>query len=209
MSRLVETATLDALDAGAIIDRGAVLLELGSGAYGFWTGAGIRVHGGVNYVGAGSLIQIDGIRQTAGLESVPVVGRLTAIANSDLTPDVLANIENEIYHQHPVSVSTWYFATNGVFLSEFLEYRGYIDRIVHTESVNGDSVLEFHCESRFRDHQRSGYRVRSDNDQKRINQFDNGLQHVAKVATERVLFGRSATPPVQPQTKKQKFLGIF
>jgi hypothetical protein len=131
-----------------------------------------------------------------------VVARLTAIENTDLTPDILATIEQEVYHQRTCTISTAYFnAETYELLSVEVEYRGYIDRIVHTESINGEAVLEAHLESRFRDHQRNGYRVRSDTDQKRIHAGDNGLRHVTAVSTEKVLFGRSEQPPPAPKKK--------
>lgn len=210
MARALALATTDALDSGVIVDRGLILFDLGSGLYGFWTGLGPFTYGGVTYVGAGSLIAVDGVRQTSDLSSVQVVARLTAIENTDLTPDVLATIEQEVYHQRPCTISTAYFnAETYELLSVEVEYRGYIDRLVHAESVGGEAVLEAHLESRFRDHQRSGYRVRSDADQRRIHPTDNGLRHVTKVATEKVLFGRSEQPPPQPKKKKGFFERIF
>jgi hypothetical protein len=88
-----------------------------------------------------------------------------------------------------------------------VEYRGYVDRIVHTESIDGQAVLEVHLESKFRDHQRTGYRVRSDHDQKRILSTDNGLRHVTSVSHERVLFGRAEQTPqaIQPVKKPKSF----
>lgn len=210
MSIAFNPATSDTLAAGRVVDRGMILLDLGSGPYGFWTGIGPFTYGGVTYVGAGSLIEVEGIRQASDLSAVPVVARLTAIENSDLTPDLLATIETEVYHQRPVTIMTAYFHPETyVLLSVEVEYRGYIDQLVHTESIDGQAVLEGHFESRFRDHQRSGYRVRSDADQRRIDPDDDGLAHVTAVATETILFGRSPTPAPVPTKKKKKFLGIF
>ena len=75
-------------------------------------------------------------------------------------------------------------------LSVEVDYRGVIDRIVHKEKADGSAVLEMSLESRFRDHQKGGYRVRSDADQRRIDANDDGLRHVTKAATEQVIFGR-------------------
>lgn len=209
MSLAVAPETALALARGRVVDRGLLLLDLGSGPYGFWTGLGPFVYGGVTYVGAGSLIAVEGIRGASDLSAVPVVARLTAIPNTDLTPDLLATIEAEVYHQRPVTIMTAYFDPETyALLSVEIEYRGYVDRILHTESVDGQAVLEGHFESRFRDHQRTGYRVRSDTDQRRIDANDDGLRHVTSVATEQVLFGRSAAQPPAP-VKKKKFLGLF
>lgn len=196
--RAINPTTLTALEAGSIIDRGMILLDLGSGLYGFWTGLGDFTYSGVTYKGAGSLISVDGVKQTADLSSTQVVARLTAIENTDLTPDVLATIENEVYHQRPCTIYTAYFdPVNYALLSVEMEYRGYIDQVVHTETVDGTAVLEARLESRFRDHQRSGYRVRSHTDQQLLFGGDDGLRHVATVGRERVRFGsvERANPP--------------
>jgi len=208
MPRAFTPATTTALEGGRIIDRGMILFDLGSGLYGFWTGVGTFTFETVNYVGSGSLIQVDGIKQSTGLGAVQVVARLTAIENSALTPDTLASIESEVYHQRPCTIMTAYFnADTYVLLSVEVEYRGYVDRIVHTESIDGQAVLEVHLESKFRDHQRTGYRVRSDHDQKRILSTDNGLRHVTSVSHERVLFGRAEQTPqaIQPVKKPKSF----
>jgi hypothetical protein len=192
MPRSYPIATTTALNTGRIVDRGLITFELGSGLYGFWTGLGTFVFNGVTYVGAGSLISIDGVEQVTDLSSVPVTLRLSSIPNTDLTPTVLSTIEQEVYHQRPASISTAYFnADSYALLSVELEYRGYIDVISYSETVGGDATLEVRLESRFRDHQRTGYRVRSDVDQRRISASDNGLRHVTVVANEKVTFGRT------------------
>src|SRR4051812_41426440 len=163
MPRSYNAAVQAALDAGRISSRNLFTLDLGSGIYGFHTGMGPFTYNGTVYVGAGSLISVDGVKQTSDLSAVQVVGRLTSIPNTELTPDKLATIEADVYHQRPCTIHTVYFnADTGAFLNAELEYRGYIDRIVHSENVDGNAVLEMYLESRFRDHQRTGYRLRTD-----------------------------------------------
>lgn len=211
MAVSLTAATQTALDGGRIADRGMILFDFASGLYGFWTGLGPFTYSGVTYVGAGTLIAVDNLKGVSDLSSVPVVVRLTGIANSDLTPDVLATVEAETYHQRPVTILTAYFDADArVLLSVETEYRGYVDRIVHADDEA--AVLEVYLESRFRDHQKSGYRVRSDADQRRIAPNDGGLRHAATVHTETVLFGRLSGPEMAWQsamlTKKAK-RGIF
>ena len=189
--RSFTAATQAALDAGRIVDRRMVLLDLGSGLYGFWSGLGPFSYNGVTYQGAGSLLEIDGVRQTSDLSAVQVVGRLTGIPNSLLTPDVLATIESEVYHQRPCTLAIAYFhPSTFALLSVEVDYRGVIDRIVHREQSDDAAVLEVQLESRFRDHQKGGYRVRSDADQRRIDPNDDSLRHVTQVVNEQVIFGR-------------------
>ncbi|WP_375458891.1 DUF2163 domain-containing protein [uncultured Enterovirga sp.] len=183
--------TQTALDAGRIVDRAMILFDLGSGQYGFWSGLGPFTFEEITYVGAGSLIALDGVRQTSDLSAVQVKATLTSIPDTALTPDILATIEAEQYHQRPCTIMTAYFDPDtAALLSVEVEFRGMIDRIVHTEAVDRAAVLECHLESRFRDHTKTGYRMRSDGDQRRINPLDDGLAHVATVHSEQILFGR-------------------
>lgn len=193
MALALDTATKAALDGGRSVDRGLILFDFPSGLWGFWTGLGPFTWQGVTYVGSGSLIAVDGIKQTADLSAVQVKATLTGVPDTALTPDTLATIEAEAYHQRPCTIMTAYFdAETYGLLSVETEYRGYVDRIVHQD---GDAaVLEVQLESRFRDHSRSGYRVRSDADQRRIDPTDDGLKNVATVHTETILFGRLSGP---------------
>ena len=192
MPRSFNTSTQAALNAGRVADRRLMLFDLASGVYGFHSGLGPFTYNGVTYVGSGSLISIQGVRQTSDLSSVQVTVRLTSIPNTALTPDVLATIENEIYHQRPAEISTAYFNPDTfALMSVELEYRGYIDKILHSDTVGGEAYIEANLESRFRDHQRRGYRMRSTRDQERIDATDNGLQHINTVGSESVLFGRT------------------
>jgi hypothetical protein len=221
--RAFNPATQTALNSGRIVDRRLALFDLVEKAtstqsyYGFWTGVGPFSYNGVTYTGAGSLLEIDAIRQTSDLSAVQVIGRLTGIPNSSLTPDVLATVENYHYHQRPVTLSIAYFdpVTYGLLAVE-VEYRGIIDRILHKESDDGAAVLEVHLESRFRDHLKSGYRMRSVADQWRVDPTDDGLRHVTQVVNEQVIFGRAqqtttsaslATPPAKKKSFWDRIFG--
>jgi hypothetical protein len=214
MPRSYDVNDQAALDAHVVSSRMLVRLDLAQGVFGFWTGIGILAYGGVNYVGAGSLLSIEGIKQSSDLSSVQVVGRLTGIANSDLTPDVLASIETYTYHQRECIIYSAYFNESDTMIgAPEIEFRGYIDRIVHTDNADGQAAIEVHLESRFRDHQKSGYRVRSDQDQRNIDPTDEGMRHVTKVSSEKVTFGKvseaTAQQTFQPQKKASGISGLI
>ena len=197
MPRAFNVATQAQLDAGRIVDRRLALLDLvdkgtlAQALYGFHSGVGPFTYNGVTYQGAGSLLEVEGVRQTSDLSAVQVIGRLTGIPNGLLSPDVLASIENYYYHQRPATLAVAYFHPDTYdLLSVEVDYRGVVDRIVHKEQADGTGVLEVYLESRFRDHQKSGYRVRSAADQARIDPTDDGLRHVTQASGEQVIFGR-------------------
>lgn len=166
-----------------------ILFDFPSGLWGFWSGAGSLVFEGVTYVGAGSLLDLSDIRQSTELAAIKISLTLRAIPNTDLTPDILATIEQEQYHQRPVRLMTAFFDPDTeALLSVEVMVRGIVDRIVHND---GDgATLECQIETRTRDITKSGYRVRSDADQKMLDPTDDGLRHVATVHTETIYFGR-------------------
>lgn len=196
MPLAINSTTLAKLNAGLIADRGLMLFELNDrnlpDYFGFWTGQGPLDFNGVIYVGAGSLIEVDAFPQVTDGSSVPVTARLTSIPNSDLTPDILATIEQQQYHQRPVTIMTAYFdMETREMLSVEVEYRGIIDKIEHHTTVGGEAVLVGYFESRSRDFLKKGYRMRTDADQRTFEAADGSLRHVQKTAVEKIYFGKS------------------
>jgi hypothetical protein len=192
MAVTLPSGTLSALNAGDIIDRGLIRFDLGGGSYGFWTGVGPLVFGGLTYQGAGSLIQISAFPSTTSGGAISVEARLNSMPDSGLSPDVLSSIFAQDYNQRPVTIYTAYFnATTRALLSVETEYAGYIDKITQDETIGGEAVLVAQFESRARDFTRIGYRKRSDADQRRIDANDGGLRHVAVAATQKIYWGRN------------------
>lgn len=203
--------TQAALESGRVATRDLILFDFGSGLYGFWNGVGVFTYNGVDYKSAGSLIQVSPVRSSLDLSAQRLEVRLSSRPNTALTPEVLSDIWDEVYHFRPVTLMLAFFDIDTrALLSVESVGRGYIDRVEAQESQNQPMALVFDIESRFRIHQRSNYRVRSDADQKRILSTDTGLRHVAKVGTERVLVGRIDSPPEQPRKKNwlQRLFGM-
>ena len=199
----ISTATKERLDEGKIVDRGMILFDLPSALYGFWTGVGPFVYAGVTYVGAGSLLEVNDISQVTDGSAVPVTIRLSAVDQSALTPEVLVTIEDEQYHQRPVTIMTAYFdPVTGGLLSVEREYRGYIDQITHEEGVGKPYSLLCKLESKARDFQKVGYMKRSDAVQRLIDPDDGSLRYAAFTGTQNIYWGKTAPSiivPVAPQ----------
>jgi hypothetical protein len=190
--------TLTMLATGRAASRGLILFDFPSGIYGFWTGLGPLVYDTVTYIGAGSLIEVEAIGSAADLASRSIVCRLTSVPNSGLTPDTLATIENEQWHQSPVIVSRAYINPDTrALISVERVYRGYVDRIEHQDQVGGGAILAVYLESKSRDHMKRGYRMRGDADQRRVNAADEGLSHAATAGSQDIVWGRN------PQASQQ------
>lgn len=190
MVQSIDTDTLNSLETGRGDARTLVLFQLGSGNYGFHTGLGPHTYNGVTYVGAGSLLDSGDIEEGANGEVISITLTLSAVPNSELSPDVLASIESETYHLRPVSIYTVYYDPDtGTELSTELEWVGEIDQITHLDRGGGNAVLAASCSSKSFEYQRIGYRMRDDRDQKIVFADDRGLRHATKSASERIRWG--------------------
>lgn len=179
------------LASGRAVSRALILVTFPSGSYGFWTGQGVLTYSSQDYVGAGGLIDIQQIGGVSDLSAVPLLLTLTSVPNSDLSPDILATIEGESWHQAPVKISRAYFDPDTrTLLSVERFYSGYIDKIDHEDQIGGGAVLKAYLESKARDHLKTGYRTRSDSDQRWLNATDGGLALAATAGVQDIYWGR-------------------
>lgn len=187
--RSFNTNTLNALNSAEVQMRGMIRFNLLSGSYGFWDGSTDFTHDSLVYRPGGQLLEIEALGANAGLAALGVTVRLTSVPNTDLTPDVLATIENETYTGRSVLISAAYFDGEYTLLQVIPVWSGYIDKISH--EITGDrAAIVAQLESKSLDHQKRGYRMRSTQDQQRLSAGDIGLEHVAIVSTFDIVWGR-------------------
>lgn len=185
------------LDAGEIAEREMVLFDFGAdGLHGFWTGAGVLNYNGVDYIPAGRLFKFNAIGGSADLAAIAVTATISAVPDTALTPDVLASIESYAWHQSPVIISkVWIDRDTRAVLSVERIYRGYFDKLAHDEQANGPYTLTANFESKARDHQKRGWRVAGDADQRRIKATDGGMRYVAVAGNQEIKWGQIVTTP--------------
>jgi hypothetical protein len=186
-----------------VIRSDLVLFDFPSGRYGFFSGTGTFEYGGDTYQGAGSLFEIGAITGVTDGSAVPFSIRLNANAELGLTPTILSQIEAQAYRGRPVTISRAYFDPDTVELIRVRPVRrGYVDVIIHAEQAGGEAYIEAVCETRSLDLARSGYRMRTDADQRRVDALDGFLKHVQTAAVSDVYWGRlPPKPPVQKPVK--------
>lgn len=195
----LDSDTQDALDAGRIIRRDLLVLNLGSGLKGFWSGNGPLVWNSITFKGAGTLLSISSIKQSSELNSEKVV--VTADPNlvEEIGANALSNILNETYHRRPASIYTAFFDMDTYdLLSVESTYYGRMDQVLHEVQAGATGTIQLHLQSRFREHSIAGWRVRSDADQKLINPNDNSLRHTAIVGQDAVEVGQIAGNKLGP-----------
>lgn len=171
------------LDAGRFAVRGLVKFEFGTGTYGFWNGTGTLEWNGLSYR-PNALIAIKDPPVRMGMEAVPLTIELPASADFGVTPDMLAQIENEAYKNRPVTIYDAHFEpdTRNLMHVEPL-YAGYIDYIEHVRR-RGTVKLVGHIETTALDNHRDGYRSASNADQQLVSEGDRFFEHAAKTQTE-------------------------
>lgn len=189
--------TNTALLAGRAAKRDMILFDFSEdGLHGFWSGTGVFTYQSVDYVGAGRLMKLDAIGGKADLSAQAITGTLSAVPNSDLTPDVLATIESYKWHQSPVVISRAYFNLDTrALLSVERMFRGYFDKLDHKETVGGGYTLEAYFESKSRDHLKQGFRMRGDADQRRVKASDGSLRYSAVAGNQQIPWGQTIDAP--------------
>ena len=191
MAITIPPAARDALGSWRIVLRTGIVFDFPSGIYAFWDGMGTYEWSGVDFAPGGRLLEVSEIPSSADLSSAPVTVKLRAIPDAGLTTDVLGTIEEEQYHQRPVTIYAFFFsADDGAYLAGIRVYAGYIDQIDHIDGP-GDYHIEARLESRSRDHTRTGHRARSPADQDRVSAGDLFFQHVSTTSTIERKWGRA------------------
>ncbi|MBB4001598.1 DUF2163 domain-containing protein [Aurantimonas endophytica] len=186
--RPLNADTLTLLDAGRAVIRGMVRFDFGTGIYCFWKGSAPFEFEGRTYL-PGGVIEVDDIQGSYGSEAVGLTMRLAEAPDDGLTPAVLATIEQEDYHQRPVTISDAYFHpdTNALLLVEPV-YRGLVDVIDHESGEQ--SALVIQCEGRALDNVKPGFRVRSTADQQSIWPGDRFYEHAEVSGKQEIFWGR-------------------
>ena len=208
MARVIDAGTLAQLQAGRVARTELILFDFPepTGQVGFFTGIGEMVWEGITFVGAGTLFQLSSVGGSSEGAAIPLSIRLNGDARNGLDASVLAQIETVQYRARPCFVWRAYLHPDTyALISVESVFRGKIDTISHSVTEGGDCYLECVVESNAIDLGRSGYRMRTDVDQRLIDADDGSLAHVQTTATQKIDWSKLAAP----QKKPAKFLGIF
>ncbi len=210
MARLISTALQEQLSRGIIARTEMVLFDLPApfGMVGFFSGIGTIVFGDVTFHGAGTLFDIQRIGGSLDGAAVGLSVRLNGDAREGLDATALASIETVPYQGRSFWLYRRYMQpeTYAEIATE-LFFRGYIDTIDHNISEGGEAYLEAKIESRSLDLGRSGYRMRTDTDQRLLDANDGFFRNIGTVSKREIKWANQA--PWVPPAKKKKLFGIF
>ncbi|MFC5423050.1 hypothetical protein ACFPOB_26220 [Bosea eneae] len=208
MAKVVDAGTLAQLRAGQIARIEMMLFDFPAptGQKAFFSGQGEFTWSGITFRGAGNLFQLSAIGGVSDGTAVGLAIRLNGDARAGLDASVFASIETIQYRNAPVLVWRGYLhPTTYALLSVEPVFRGRLDTIEHNVTEGGDVYMQAAVESGAIDLGRSGYRMRTDADQRLIDPSDGSLRHVQSTVSQEVKWGKIPKPEKKP---KKKF-GIF
>ena len=210
MARIISSALQSQLSLGLIARTEMVLFDLPApfGKVGFFSGIGTIVFAGVTFHGAGTLFEIDRLGGALDGTAIGLSVRLNGDARTDLDATALAQIETVPYQGRPFWLYRRYMQPETYAeIANELFFRGYIDVIEHHITEGGEVFLEAKIESRSLDLGRSGYRMRTDSDQRLLDPTDGFFRSIGTVSKREIKWANQA--PYVPPAKKKKLFGLF
>ncbi len=208
MAKVVDIATLAQLKAGRIARIEMMLFDFPSptGQRAYFSGQGEFTWSGVTFQGAGNIFELSAIGGVSDGTAVGLGIKLNGDARAGLDASALATIESIQYRGAAVLVWRGYLHPDSyALLSVEPIFRGRLDTVEHSITEAGEIFMVANVESGSIDLGRSGYRMRSDIDQRLIDPNDGSLRYVQSVATVDLKWAK-LSPVKKP---KKKFLGLF
>lgn len=197
-----------ALDKGRVATIDMILFDLPSphGLCGFHSWSGSFDYNGTTYKGIGNLIEISEISYAANGVANGMSLKLNDNQGDGYDYNVLSVIESINYQDRPVYVFRRYCHPETYEpIATIPFFAGEINFMDHSYTEGGGALLRCSVETGTLDLGRSGYRVRSDADQRQIDANDGSLKRAGTVVTKELKWSS-----FEPQkAKKKKFLGIF
>lgn len=182
MSRTIPTAIATALAQPSVELFQAVEMSFSSGSVRMWSGYGDRIIQGKTYLGAGQLLGISGIEESADLSAKGALVEIMALDQSIISLALL-----EAYQGRPARILFGVPAVNDV-VQLFAGEMG-VMTITHTGSK---ARLSLTIESKMTLLQRPNIRRYTQENQILRHPGDNFFSAVTDISDKELLFGRSA-----------------
>ena len=160
-------------------------LEFSSGNVYLWSGIGDLAFNSNTYLGAGDLLSIGAIKESAELIANGAEVTLTGIKQSLLTI-----ARDEPYQGRPLTIRLGAFDENGDLISSpVILFSGFMDTMTIADA--GDtSVIKINAENKLISLQRTKVRRYTAEDQKIDYPNDKGFEFVSKIKDKEIVWGR-------------------
>jgi len=186
MTRNLSSAMESAVEADLVRPIVLVTCAFDSGDLNLWNGIGTLTVGSVDYVGAGTLLNIGEIAESSELQANGITVTLSGI-----TDPLLAKARDEDYQGRELTVKLGAMdAANAVITSPVTVFSGFMDTMVINDSSE-TATIQVSVENRLIEFERTRIRRYTAEDQKIDYPNDKGLEFVAEMAEKEIVWGRS------------------
>ena len=186
MSRELTTAMKSAVTADLVRPITLVQCAFDSGDLNLWSGIGNLTVGGVEYVGAGTLLQIGEIAESAELQA----NGLT-VALSGITEPLISKARDEDYQGRKLKVLLGAIDSEGdVTANPVILFSGFMDTMVINDGAE-TATIQITVENRLIEFERTRGRRYTAEDQKIDYPDDKGLEFVAEMQEKEIIWGRN------------------
>lgn len=160
--------------------------DFDSGAVNLWNGIGTLTYGGKNYIGAGNLLQVQPVSESAELRA-----NGTSVSLSGINNTLVQLAKDEDYQGRELVVKLGAMdENNDVIADPVIMFSGFMDTMVLTESGDTSSI-KIDVENKLIQMERASVRRYTDNDQKIDYPDDNGFSFVAKIQDREINWGKN------------------
>lgn len=176
----------NALNAGRAKVRTLIRFDLDGGAQGLWNETYDLVYEGVTYNGIGPNMTIGQINSRSGLTAERV-----EVTATGLSSDVQAVLAGVSWHQRPALVMIAFMDDADDVLHIEPRFSGFMDHMTFADAAGAVCSVQLSIESNNRELQRSNGRMRSDSDQRQVDEEDEFFKHTATSSVDdNIYWGR-------------------
>ena len=186
MSRTLTSAMQAVATAEVVRPIVLVQCDFDSGALNLWNGIGDLTVSGVDYVGAGTLLQISSMKESADLAANGM-----NVTLSGITEPLISKARDEDYQGRELKILLGAMdSTNSVISSPVIIFNGFMDTMSIQDGAE-TATITVAVENRLIEFQRSRIRRYTAEDQKIDYPTDKGLEFVAEIAEKEIVWGRT------------------
>ena len=185
MSRTLSTEMQAVATAELVRPIYLIDMEFTSGSVFFWSGVGNLTFNSNDYIGAGDLLNIGSVSETAELQANGATVTLTGIKQSLVTI-----ARDEPYQGRVLSIRLGALDDSGdLIASPVIIFSGFMDVMTISDSGNS-STISISVENKLIAFERSSVRRYTNEDQKIDNPSDKGFEFVTKIQEKEIIWGR-------------------
>lgn len=187
MSRTLSSAMQAVATAEVVRPIVLVRCDFDSGALNLWNGIGDLTIGSHTYVGAGTLLNVSSMKESADLEANGMTVTLSGI-----TEPLISKARDEDYQGRELIVLLGAMdSTNSVISSPVIIFSGFMD-VMSIQDGAETATISVSVENRLIEFQRNRIRRYTAEDQKIDYPTDKGLEFVAEIAEKEIVWGRAS-----------------